>query len=175
MADPGPTDERASLVAMAESIQSAMVERGMTLSTAESCTGGLVGHILTEIPGSSDYYVGGIVTYSDRLKESELGVDPQVLAQHGAVSAQTAIAMAEGARQRHGASLAVSVTGIAGPSGGSDAKPVGMTYVAVADEAGHDVRRHMWNADRHVNKILSARAALELVAERLDIHRSAAD
>ena len=167
MADPGAADELASLVAMAEGIQSTMVGRGITLSTAESCTGGLIGHILTEVPGSSDYYVGGIVSYSDRLKQSELGVDPQTLAQHGAVSAQTAIAMAAGSRQRHGSSIAVSVTGIAGPSGGSDTKPVGLTYVAVADEAGNEVRRHLWSTDRHDNKVLSAQAALALLVERL--------
>ena len=160
-------DELAPLVVLAEKIQALLVERQLTLSTAESCTGGLVGHVLTEVPGSSDYYVGGVVSYSDELKRSELDVDERTLEQHGAVSAQVCIAMADGSRRRHGSSLAVGVTGIAGPSGGSAAKPVGLTYVAVADEAGHDVRRHIWHADRHANKVLSARAALALVLERL--------
>lgn len=163
----GPADDLAPLVVLAEKIQALLVERQLTLSTAESCTGGLVGHVLTEVPGSSDYYLGGVVSYSDELKRSELDVDERTLEQHGAVSAQVCIAMADGSRRRHGSSLAVAVTGIAGPSGGSAAKPVGLTYVAVADEAGHDVRRHVWHADRHANKVLSARAALALVLERL--------
>ena len=174
MADAGAAGDLAPLVGVAERIQATMVERRITLSTAESCTGGLIGHVLTEIPGSSDYYIGGTVSYSDGLKQSVLGVDPRVLEQHGAVSAQTCIAMAEGARQRHGSSVAVSVTGIAGPSGGSAAKPVGLTYVAVADAAGHDVQRHVWDGDRHANKVLSALAALELVAERIGASRQGA-
>ena len=91
----------------------------------------------------------------------------ETLERHGAVSAQTAVAMADGARRRYGATLAVAVTGIAGPEGGSASKPVGLTYVAIADAAGHDVRRHQWEADRRGNKLESARAALELVLERL--------
>ena len=163
------TDELGALVALAERIQGACIERGLTLATAESCTGGLIGHVLTEIPGSSDYYVGGIVSYSDGLKRSELGVDAATLERHGAVSAQTCVAMAEGARRRYGASLAVAVTGIAGPAGGSAAKPVGLTYVGVADDGGHDVRRHTWTGGRHANKQLSAEAALLLVLERLGV------
>ncbi len=153
---------------MCARIQETMLARGLTLATAESCTGGLIGHLVTEIGGSSDYYVGGIISYSNDLKEGELGVPKHVLNEHGAVSAQTGVAMAEGARQRYGASLAVAVTGIAGPGGGSDAKPVGLTYVAVADEAGSDVRRFTWHEDRHGNKVRSAEAALALVLERLN-------
>ena len=154
-------------MALARRVQVAFTERGLTLATAESCTGGLIGHVLTEVPGSSDYYVGGVICYSDALKQSELGVDKGTLERHGAVSAQTCVAMAEGARRRYGAALAVAVTGIAGPSGGSPAKPVGLTYIAVADSAGHDVRRETWAADRHANKLLTAGAALALVLERL--------
>jgi len=144
-----------------------MVARGWTLASAESCTGGLVGHLLTEIAGSSDYYVGGLISYSDALKQAELGVPGATLARHGAVSAQACVAMAEGARQRYHATLAVAVTGIAGPGGGSARKPVGLTYVAVADESGDDVRRHQWAGDRHANKLASAQACLELLLERL--------
>ena len=93
-----PADELAALVEMARRIQSAMIERGLTLATAESCTGGLIGHVLTEVSGSSDYYVGGLISYSNELKERELGVDAATLETHGAVSAQTCVAMAEGAR-----------------------------------------------------------------------------
>lgn len=127
----------------------------------------MIGHLLTEVSGSSAYYVGGLVSYSNALKQSQLEVPPATLERHGAVSAQTAVAMADGARVRYGATLAVSVTGIAGPDGGTDSKPVGLTYVAVADEHGHAVRREQWSGDRHANKLASARAALELLAERL--------
>jgi PncC family amidohydrolase len=163
-----PADELAALVEMAGRIQSAMIERGSTLATAESCTGGLVGHVLTEVSGSSGYYVGGLISYSNGLKEHELGVDAATLERHGAVSAQTCVAMAEGARSRYGASFAVAVTGIAGPDGGTEQKPVGLTYVGAADTAGHDVRRYVWSGDRHSNKLQSAQAALELLLERLD-------
>lgn len=167
MADGPSADELAPLVALAGRLQAAFIERNLTLATAESCTGGLIGHALTEVAGSSHYYVGGLVCYSDHLKEAELAVDALTLARHGAVSAQTCVAMAEGARRRYGASCAVAVTGIAGPGGGSTSKPVGLTYVALADAAGHDVRRYLWSADRHHNKLLSAEAALQLVLERL--------
>ncbi len=155
------------LADLATRLQSVLLVRGMTLATAESCTGGLIGHTLTEIPGSSDYYLGGVISYSDRIKEAQLGVDAHTLASHGAVSAQTCVAMAEGVRARFGATVGVAVTGIAGPSGGTAAKPVGLTYVCVADEDGHEVRRHMWQSDRHGNKQLSAGACLELALERL--------
>jgi PncC family amidohydrolase len=143
------------------------VRRGLRLATAESCTGGLLGHVITEVPGSSDYYVGGIISYGDALKEAELGVARHVLEQHGAVSAQTAVAMADGARRRYGADLALAVTGIAGPGGGSHEKPVGLTYLAIADDAGHDVRRAHWPTDRHANKVSSVAACLELLLERV--------
>ena len=167
ISDATPTDEPADLVALARKIQDIFIERGLTLATAESCTGGLIGHVLTEVPGVSDYYAGGLISYSNDVKQSGLGVDAHILATHGAVSAQTCVAMAEGARQRFGVSHAISVTGIAGPGGGSDSKPVGLTYVGVADASGHDVRRNIWQSDRHANKVLSARAALELLLERL--------
>ena len=164
-----PADE--VLVEIARRIQAVCLERGLTVSTAESCTGGLVGHVLTEVAGSSGYYQGGAVVYSDALKGDVLSVSREALERHGAVSAQVAVAMAEGARRRFGTSISVSVTGIAGPSGGSPAKPVGLTYIAAADEAGHDVRRFHWAADRSGNKRESARAALELLLERVSSER----
>lgn len=167
MGQPAVADDLAALINLARVIQADMAERGLTLTSAESCTGGLIGHVITELPGSSDYYLGGVVSYSDAIKQSDLGVDAHTLATHGAVSAQACVAMAEGARRRYGSSLAVSVTGVAGPGGGSAAKPVGLTYVGVADEQGHDVRRFTWPGERHENKVSSARAALELVLERL--------
>lgn len=160
-------DELTPLVGLAQSAGAALIAAGLTLATAESCTGGLIGHVLTEVPGSSDYYLGGLVSYSDALKRNELGVPAEALEKHGAVSAQTAVAMAEGARARYAADVAVAVTGIAGPSGGSAAKPVGLTYVAVADKDGHEVQRHQWSGDRHANKVASAGAALSLLVIRL--------
>ena len=168
MSDAEAADELAPLVGAADHAGRLLRERELTLATAESCTGGLIGHLLTEIPGSSDYYLGGLISYSDDLKRNELGVDRETLAKHGAVSAQTAIAMAEGARTRYGAGIAISVTGIAGPTGDTPGKPVGLTYVAIADAAGHEVQRHQWFGDRHRNKVASAAAALSLLVEWLE-------
>lgn len=160
-----PTDE--DLRSLATAIGLACRAHGVTLSTVESCTGGLVGHWITEEPGSSDYFLGGLLTYSDAIKADLAEVPAATLAAHGAVSAQVAVAMAEGGRRRLGTTLAVAVTGVAGPGGGSDAKPVGLTYVAVADDAGDLVRRFTWTGDRAENKRSSAEAALHLVLERL--------
>jgi PncC family amidohydrolase len=156
------------LVALAERLQALCVPRALSVAAAESCTGGLVAHLITEVDGSSTYFLGGIVSYSDQAKLDLLEVPAEVLAAHGAVSAQVARAMADGARRRFGSSLAVSVTGIAGPGGGSDEKPVGLTYVAAADERGVEVRRFNWTGDRSANKRESARAGLELLVERAE-------
>jgi nicotinamide-nucleotide amidase len=156
------------LVALAARLHERCLARGVRLATIESCTGGLVGHLITEIPGSSAYYVGGFITYSDQLKQDLVGVPQAVLAAHGAVSAQTAMAMAIGGRARTGADLGASVTGIAGPDGGSPEKPVGLTYVAVADDQGTEVRRHVWSGGRGDNKRASAEALLELILERIE-------
>jgi PncC family amidohydrolase len=156
-----------AVAGLPERLLSECRERGLKLAVAESCTGGLVGHLLTEIAGSSDVFVGGVISYGDAVKSALLDVPQETLERHGAVSAQVAVAMAEGARRRLGADIALGVTGIAGPSGGTAAKPVGLTYVAVADPAGHDVRRHQWQGDRSANKLASAQAALELALERL--------
>jgi PncC family amidohydrolase len=160
-----PTDQE--LLDLAQRVASACRERGIRLGTAESCTGGLVGHVITEVPGSSDYFSGAVVTYANEMKIALADVPAAVLEAHGAVSAQVARAMADGARRRLGVDVAVAVTGVAGPEGGSAAKQVGLTYVAIADAAGDDVRRFVWDGDRTGNKRLSAAAALELVVERL--------
>jgi nicotinamide-nucleotide amidase len=156
-----------SLVEQAARVIDVARQAGLTLATAESCTGGLVGHLLTEVPGSSDAFRGGIIAYADEVKLAILHVPGPTLAAHGAVSAQTAVAMAEGARAALGVDVAVAVTGIAGPAGGSPDKPVGLTYVAVADAAGHDVQRCHWSGDRQANKLASAGAALDLLVARL--------
>ena len=155
------------LVDLAARLGQVCLARGLRLATVESCTGGLVGHLITETAGSSAWYVGGFVTYSDQLKRDLVGVPTEVLAAHGAVSAQTAVAMATGGRARTGAAIAGSVTGIAGPDGGSPDKPVGLTYVAVADAGGTEVRRHLWPGNRADNKRASAEAVLELILERM--------
>jgi nicotinamide-nucleotide amidase len=163
-----PIADRSELTGLASRVGKRCSARGLRIATVESCTGGLVGHLITEIPGSSAYYLGGYVTYSDELKREAVGVPHDVLGAHGAVSAQVAMAMASGGRVRTGADLAVAVTGIAGPDGGSPAKPVGLTYIAVADAIGVAVRRHVWSGDRTENKRLSAAAALALLLERID-------
>jgi PncC family amidohydrolase len=160
-----PTDEE--LVDLARRVGAACRERGLRLGTAESCTGGLVAHVITEVPGSSDYFSGAVVTYANEVKIGLVDVSADVLAAHGAVSAQVARAMAEGARRRLSVDVAVAVTGVAGPDGGTDEKPVGLTYIALADGAGDDVRRFVWDSDRSGNKRLSAAAALDLVLSRL--------
>ena len=156
-----------ALIETARRVQAACIDAGFSLSTAESCTGGLIGHVLTEVAGSSAYFAGGAITYSDALKRSVLRVPESTLQAHGAVSAQTAVAMADGAREAFQTDLSVAVTGVAGPSGGSPQKPVGLTYVAVADTTGHDVRRFVWSGNRTENKRASAQAALDLLLERL--------
>jgi PncC family amidohydrolase len=159
-----PTDE--DLVGIARRVGQMLRARGLRLATAESCTGGLVAHVITEVPGSSDYFAGSLVTYANEVKVALADVPPDVLEAHGAVSAQVARAMAEGTRRRLGVDVAVAVTGVAGPDGGTADKPVGLTFVAVADGDGSDVRRHLWDADRAGNKRLSAAAALDFVLER---------
>lgn len=157
---------RDPLVLLAERLQGICLGRGLTVATAESCTGGLVASAITDVAGSSGYFRGAIVAYADETKCDILGVPQAILAAHGAVSAQVARAMAVGARERLGVDLAVSVTGIAGPGGGTAPKPVGLTYVAAADSDGVEVRRHQWTGDRSANKVASAVAALELLLER---------
>jgi PncC family amidohydrolase len=159
-----PTDDE--LTAAARRLGRVLVDRGWQMATAESCTGGLLGHAITAVPKSSDHYLGGIVSYSDAVKEELLGVPGDLIEQVGAVSAEVAEAMTSGALARFGvAHLAVAVTGIAGPDGGSDDKPVGLTYVAAAIRDGRAVvERHTWPHDRDGNKRASALAALELAA-----------
>jgi len=119
-----------------ELVLSLAAARGLRLATAESCTGGMVAARLTDVPGSSASFLGGIVAYADDVKRTELGVPDELLAEHGAVSAEAAAAMAEGARERLGADVAVAVTGIAGPGGGTPEKPVGLVYLHVAGPDG---------------------------------------
>ena len=159
-----PTDD--GLVAAARRLGRKLAERGWQMAAAESCTGGMVGHVITQVPKSSDHFLGGIVSYADAVKSELLGVSPELLDQVGAVSAEVAEAMTSGVLERFPvARLAVAVTGIAGPDGGSDDKPVGLTYVAAALRDGPaTVERHIWPHDRDGNKRASVLAALELGA-----------
>ena len=142
-------------------------DRRATVSVAESCTGGMLGERLTSVPGSSDYFVGGFITYSNALKVELLGVPAEVLEQHGAVSKQTAEAMATGARRRTGSSYALSVTGIAGPDGGSEAKPVGTVYIAIADDAGVYTEHRRFLGDRQRIRVFTVQMALDLLRRRI--------
>lgn len=164
----GLAPDGVGLEALVERLGVLASARGLTIAAAESCTGGLVGHRITAIPGSSAYFRGGIVSYADDVKVRLLGVPVPMLERHGAVSAQVARAMAEGARDVIGTDLAVAVTGVAGPSGGTEAKPVGLTYVAVAGPGGSEVRRYQWTEDRAANKERSAEAALRMLLETLE-------
>ncbi len=157
-----------ALVALAERLQGICLGRGLTVALAESCTGGLVAAAITSVPGSSGYFLGGVVSYSDAAKTATLDVGVAALAAHGAVSAQVAKAMAAGARARFDASLAASITGISGPDGGSEAKPVGLTYVGLASGDDVAVRRFTFAGDRESNRESAALAALEWLVERAE-------
>jgi nicotinamide-nucleotide amidase len=137
-----------------------------TIATAESCTGGLIAERLTRIPGSSDYFVGSIVSYSSESKTRLLGVPEEMIARQGAVSGEVAEAMARGARDRTGATIGVSVTGTAGPGGGTDAVPVGTVYVGLADDVVTSNRRLLLPGDRHLIRWRASTAALEMVRRR---------
>ena len=140
-----------------------LIERGLTLATAESCTGGLLGNRITNVAGSSEYYLGGIVSYSDAAKMNLLGVSQETLKEFGAVSEETAQEMAAGARRVLQSDVGVSITGIAGPTGGTEDKPVGLVYIAVDVAGDVAVRKFVFSEDRRYNKEISAQAALNLV------------
>jgi CDP-diacylglycerol--glycerol-3-phosphate 3-phosphatidyltransferase len=138
---------------------------GLTVSVAESCTGGMVGALITDQPGSSAYFLGGVIAYADEVKRSQLGVPQAMLARVGAVSAEVAQAMAEGARSRFGSDLAVGVTGIAGPDSDRSQKPVGLTYVAIASAAGSHSHEYRFKGDRWSNRRQASVQALGLLVE----------
>ncbi len=141
----------------------ALRSKGLTLAIAESCTGGLVGHMVTREPGASDFLLVDAVTYANSAKTRLLGVDEDVIRGHGAVSSEVAAAMAEGVKRVSGADLALSLTGTAGPSGGTAMKPVGTVFIAVAGATGTTVKERHFGGDRSQIQILAAYAGLELV------------
>jgi PncC family amidohydrolase len=154
-----------ALVDLAERLQGICLGRGLTIALAESCTGGLVAATITEVPGASAYFLGGVVSYANAAKVGLLDVPEAALSAHGAVSAQVAKAMAEGARARFGATLAASITGIAGPDGGTTEKPVGLTYVGLAGSSGAEVRRLQLAGGRAAIRSAAAQAALAWLVE----------
>jgi PncC family amidohydrolase len=145
----------------------ALLRRGLTLAVAESCTGGLIGHRLTNVPGSSTYFMGGVVSYSYDAKERLLGVSHNTLYDFGAVSEETAREMARGARRALGADIGLSVTGIAGPGGAMPGKPVGLTWIALSARDTELARKFTWAGDRQQNKAQSAEEALTLLRDYL--------
>jgi nicotinamide-nucleotide amidase len=157
-------DERS----IAEMVLELCRAKGLTLAAAESSTGGLVSARLTAVSGASDVFQGGVISYANDVKESALGVPHDVLARHGAVSAETAKAMAEGVRERLGADIGVSVTGIAGPGGGSDEKPVGLVFVHAVGPDGEEARRSDFPGDREMIRGRATAAALHLVRRLLE-------
>jgi nicotinamide-nucleotide amidase len=138
-----------------------------TVAVAESCTGGLLGERFTSIPGSSDYFVGGFITYTNELKIELLGVTPEILADHGAVSKETAEAMAIGARRRANSTYALSITGVAGPDGGSESKPVGTTFIGLASLEDVQVLQRQFIGDRNRIRMFASQMALDLLRRRL--------
>lgn len=166
--EPMVADLRARWVAYAnDRIADALTRRGWTLATAESCTGGQIGDLITHRAGSSAYFVGGVIAYSNAVKQTVLGVREATLARFGAVSEPCALEMAEGVRRLLKADVGVSATGIAGPGGGSAEKPVGLTFVAVVTPTHTAVARNVWDADRLGNKQRTADEALRLLLSAL--------
>ena len=167
LSKPGPLPYTGRMELLVQRVAAAMAAARRTLATAESCTGGLVGAALTAVPGSSAWYLGGAVAYSNALKTRLLGVPEDTLAACGAVSAQTARAMADGIRRAARADYALAITGIAGPGGGTPAKPVGLVYLALAGPAGTETAERRYSGDRAAVRAAAAADALRLLLDAL--------
>ena len=150
-----------------EKLVATLLARGETVSTAESCTGGLVAAALTDVAGVSACYPGGIVSYANEVKHRDLGVPTEILETRGAVSAECAQAMAAGVRRRFGTDWSVVTTGIAGPGGGTPEKPVGLVFIGVAGPDGVTVERNVFSGDRAAVRAATVRRALELLGLRV--------
>ena len=146
-----------------------LIEKGIVVATAESCTGGMISSTITDVPGSSAIFGYGMVTYSNDAKMKILGVKEDTLKQFGAVSKETAYEMAEGLKNVSSADVAVSVTGIAGPGGGSEEKPVGLVYMGIATEKGIFTKKNLFNGDRDEIRKQTVHTALNLIAEKLGL------
>ena len=144
-----------------------LVQRGLTLAVAESCTGGLISHLITNVSGSSSYYLGGITSYANEAKMKLLEVSQETLEAHGAVSAETVLQMARGVRLALSADIGISTSGIAGPTGGSPDKPVGTTWIGFSAREGEEARHFLFHGDRLSIKEQAAQEALKLLVEHL--------
>lgn len=153
----------ANLEELAQQVGQALQQRGWTISAAESCTGGLLTSTLTDVAGSSAYVLGSVVSYSNEVKSALVGVKDQTLIEHGAVSEPTAREMAAGVRDLIHTDIGVSITGIAGPGGGTDEKPVGLTFIGLATPSGIAVQQHIWHGNRGENKQASVEAAFKMI------------
>lgn len=155
-------------MAREEQVAAALTKAGMTIAVAESTTGGYIGHLLNNVPGSSKYFIGGVVAYKNEPKVHVLKVPEYVLKDGGSVSAQTALAMAQGVRTLMKAEIGVAETGIAGPSHGSAEKPVGLVFMAISTKDGYElVERSVWDADRMGFKVKTADAVFSLIEHYL--------
>ncbi len=152
---------------LAEVVGEKLAQDNMTIAVAESCTGGALAKLLTDIPGASRYFTHGWVTYSDEAKISELGVPAALIEKYGAVSEEMAAAMAEGARNKAGASFGIGITGIAGPGGGSEQKPVGLTYISIASKAQSQTKRFIFLHDREFIRLRAAQTAMNMLRLKL--------
>jgi len=141
--------------------------KNLTIAIAESCTGGLLSHLLTNISGSSDYFKTGIIAYSNKSKIKLLGVSQKTITEYGAVSKQTASAMAIGIRKQANVDIGISTTGIAGPTGGTEEKPVGLVYIGIVSEKNIDVQRFVFSKDRLKNKEKTCYKALEMLLKNI--------
>ncbi len=153
--------------ALLQDVKTALLARGWTVAVAESCTAGLLGYTLTRLPGSSAYFVGGVIAYSNQVKQNLLAVPEQVLMAHGAVSEPVVRVMAESVRQRLGAQVGIAISGIAGPGGGTPEKPVGTTWIAVQTPDGGVARKYRFTGDRDANRHAAVEAALQLLLAQL--------
>jgi nicotinamide-nucleotide amidase len=164
---PKPSNQNRRRKKIEEVVVHLLVARKRTLVLAESCTGGFIANLITNVPGASEIFLGGVVAYSNEVKENFLGVRSETLRNFGAVSESAAREMAEGAWKKFGADFAIAVTGIAGPTGGTEAKPVGTVFIALAGEFGTTVERELNSSGREKFKEVTARQALEMLRARL--------
>ncbi len=153
---------------LAEVVGEKLAQQKKTIAVAESCTGGCLARLLTDIPGASRYFTHGWVTYSNSAKTSELGIPADLIEKHGAVSDQVARAMAQCARERAGTAFAIGITGIAGPSGGSEQKPVGLVYISVDSDSGCETKRFIFSHDRDFIRLRAAQTALNMLRLKLE-------